>query len=102
LSITHYIHPGIEARDIWMKNPAWSMLSVRGAVNTIGAPAYWPIRLSGSFSIRKYSLWTMRGQARSKPALEIFASATPYRQAGPGGRFVRHRTHVRLESGPIA
>jgi hypothetical protein len=49
LSITHSIQPGIDASDIWMKKPAWSMLSVRGAVNTIGAPAYSPIRLPGSF-----------------------------------------------------
>src|SRR5712671_3383268 len=35
-----------------MKKPAWSMLSVKGAVNTIDAPAYWPIRPPGSFAVR--------------------------------------------------
>jgi hypothetical protein len=30
----------MEASDIWMKNPAWSMLSVRGAVRTIGTPRW--------------------------------------------------------------
>jgi hypothetical protein len=44
LSIAHSIQPGIDASDIWMKKPAWSMLSVRGAVSTIGTPARWPIR----------------------------------------------------------
>src|SRR5262245_30115152 len=36
--MTHSIQPGIEASDIWIKKPAWSMLSVKGAVRTIGTP----------------------------------------------------------------
>jgi hypothetical protein len=64
-----------------MKNPAWSMLSVRGAVNTIGAPAYWPIRLSGSFSVRKNVLVDDARASKEQASNEIFASSTPHRQA---------------------
>jgi len=35
----------MDASDIWIKKPAWSMLSVKGAVNTIGAPVDWFMRL---------------------------------------------------------
>jgi hypothetical protein len=38
-------HIGSEAMLIWMKYPAWSMISVRGAVRTMRAPrtgVIWP------------------------------------------------------------
>ena len=35
LSITHSIQIGIEAIPIWMKSPAWSVISVKGAGRTI-------------------------------------------------------------------
>ena len=35
LPVTHSIQIGIEAIPIWMKYPAWSVISVKGAVRTI-------------------------------------------------------------------
>ena len=40
LSITHSIQIGMDAIPIWMKYPAWSIISVNGAVSTIWVPRF--------------------------------------------------------------
>ena len=55
LSMTHSIQIGIDAMPIWMKYPAWSIISVNGAVMTICVP-----RVMGIFASTGLGLPSLR------------------------------------------
>ena len=69
---TNSSHWGIEARAIWIKNPAWSIDSVSGAVRTISLPPLAEARRAktAAFSeapFRRWSSFSVAGCTKAIP-----------------------------------